>query len=145
MKWKIFCYLPLLFIFFSCGLPSCCSTKKIQTRTITETKIKIDTIIKIKNDTILKIQTVTLHDTAILENKTMVARSYFSTQKQRIVLELKGKNFDVPVTIYKYVKQVEEKKEKIKEPLIKIQFIVWLLILVLVYFIWKDRKNLFAK
>lgn len=132
----------LLFAFFY----GCSGMKKIQTRTITETVIRLDTIIKIQNDTILKIQYITLHDTAILENNTSIARAYFSTAKQRIVLELKGKSFDVPVTVYKSVKKDTQVNENI--PTTKKWFDKYLIaffILIIVYLIWKDRKTLFQK
>jgi hypothetical protein len=144
MKWKKvlnLLFLVLLSVFFF----GCFGTKKTKTITVTETKIKIDTIIKIQNDTIIKYQTVTIHDTAILENNTSIARSYFSQSKQRIVLELKGKSFDVPVSIYKSVKQVAKEKETVREPLIKDKYIWWFFIIVIAYLIWKDRKSLFEK
>jgi hypothetical protein len=100
-------------VLFSVFFFGCSAMKKTKTVTVTETLIKIDTVIKIKTDTILKVQYVTLHDTAIIENKTSIAKSYFSTSKQRIVLELKGKSFDVPITVFKKVIEVEKKNESI--------------------------------
>ena len=89
---------------------------------------------------------VTLHDTAILENKTSIARSYFSTQKQRIVLELKGKSYDLPVTVYKYVKQEQQVKEKIPtKGKWYDRYIIWFFVIVIGWLVWKDRKTLFAK
>jgi hypothetical protein len=145
MKWiktlNLFLVVCLLLLSYGCF-----GSRKIQTRTITETVIRIDTIIKIQNDTILKTQVVTIHDTAILESQTSVARSYFSTQKQKIVLELKGKPFDVPVTIYKSVKQEQQVKEKI--PIVKKwydKYIIGFFVGVILLLVWRDRKTLFAK
>lgn len=145
MKWNLLKYASLfLLTLLLFGLFSC-ARKMIQTKTITETVIRIDTVIKIKNDTVLKKQYITIHDTAILENNTSIARSYFSTAKQKIVLELKGKNYSVPVTVYKAVKKVEDKKEVI--PTKKMSFIDKFLygffIVIIIYLIWKDRKELF--
>ena len=142
-KWNINLLSVALLSAFLFG---CFGQRKIQTRTITTTVIRIDTIIKIQNDTILKMQTVTLRDTAILENQTSIARSYFSTQKQKIVLELKGKSFDVPITVYKSVVKDAQVKESL--PTTKKWFDKYLIaffILIIVYLIWKDRKTLFAK
>jgi hypothetical protein len=54
-----------------------------------------------------------LTDTVILENSTAKARSYYSLEKKRIVLELTGKRFDVPVSIYKSTKITSDIKEKV--------------------------------
>ena len=101
--------LPFLFL-LSVLVLGCFGSKKVQIRTVTETVIKIDTIIQIQTDTVTLIKSVRFTDTAYLENPTALAKSYYSTQKQRIVLELKGKTFDVPVTIYKKVQQITDNK-----------------------------------
>lgn len=140
MRWysKLF-----LAAFVCCLFFGCASWKKTrtQTQTVTTTVIRIDTIIKIKTDTILKVQEVMLHDTAIVENEHAVARTYYSTTKQRIVLELKGKNFNVPVTIYKKVEQV--KNEKSKEVVVKKKNFFWYILAGLIIVIIYNRKKLF--
>ena len=145
MKWIRILNLSLVLVL--CVLfYGCFGSRRIQTRTITETLIRIDTVIKIQNDTILKTQTVTLHDTAILENTTTVARSYFSTQKQRIVLELKGKPYDVPITVYKSVKQIEQKKEKIpSDSKWYDKYLIGFFVGIIVLLAIRDRKTLFGK
>jgi len=142
MKWNLKLLLVVLLPVFFFG---CFGMKKIKTVTVTETVIRIDTIIKIQTDTILKIQTVTLHDTAILENNTAIARSYFSTSKQRIVLELKGKTFDVPITVYKSVKQVEVQKEKVKEQNKIGKYFIAFILGCIVFMLIRDRKEIFKK
>jgi hypothetical protein len=138
MKWysKLSLAVFVCFLFYGCA-----SWKKVTTRTVTTTVIRIDTIIKIQTDTILKIQSVTLHDTAIVENNSAIARSYFSVSKQRIVLELKGKTFDVPVSVYKKVEQVESKKEK--EVIPKKNKFFWYMLGVITILIIYNRKELF--
>lgn len=91
--WQLLLLLLLSVFFFSCGV-----LKKIRNRTETIVITKIDTIIKVKIDTIQKIVKVAIHDTAFLENTTSVARSYYDTVLNKLVLSLKGKVFDLPVT-----------------------------------------------
>lgn len=82
--------------------------------TETITVIKVDTIVRVVRDTVLKTVSVTLHDTAFIDNELSSARSYYDIKTQKIKLELKNKPFNVPVQLQKtqYVKQ----KEIIKEP-----------------------------
>ena len=97
-------------IFALClGFCGCGIFHKTRTETRTETLINVDTIIKVVRDTFKLINTVYLHDTAYLENSIAEARSYYDVRKQKIVLELKGKPFEVPITIYK--RTIENKKE----------------------------------
>jgi hypothetical protein len=56
---------------------------------------------------------VFLHDTAYLSNTTSVARSYYDTVTRKIVLQLTGKTFSVPLTIYKHTVQKSDVKEMI--------------------------------
>jgi len=109
MKWKYLLGLVLLLICFS----SCGSIKKSRTITKTETIIKIDTIVKIRIDTVIKYAEAPLADTVYIENKVAKAKSYIDPVKKKIVLELKGKTFDVPIMIDKKV--IETKKEIVKE------------------------------
>jgi hypothetical protein len=103
----------ILIVILSITLFSCCTFKKVQTKIITDTIIKIDTIIKVQRDTITLIKSVRIVDTAYLENTTSIARSYYSTKQQKVVLELKGKAFDVPITVYKHTTVTNETKEKV--------------------------------
>ena len=80
---------------------------KIQTITIT----KIDTIIKIIPDTVTIKRYVTITDTAKIETKTANAKAYFSPIKNKIVLELKLKPFDVPVKLSKKVTENKKTNE----------------------------------
>jgi hypothetical protein len=81
------------------GLSSCGIMKKTKTITITETVIKIDTIIKIKVDTVPIVKTAYIIDTVRFENNYVRAKSYINLQTQKITLELTGKNFGVPIKI----------------------------------------------
>jgi hypothetical protein len=143
---RILLFLALLYCCFS--LSGCAGFKKVQTVTITTTKIKIDTVILIKTDTVKLFQSVYLTDTAKLENKTSVAKSYFSTEKKRIVLELSGKPFNVPVTIYKQVEQKQTEKIKEVKPVltvgskITIYIFSFMLLLVLFWLFKNSLKNL---
>ena len=111
MKWKYYFLLFCAFVLF--GVSGCFGTRKTRTKVITETVIRLDTIIRVQTDTITIIKSVRLTDTVILENSTAKARSYYSLEKKRIVLELTGKRFDVPVSIYKSTKITSDIKEKV--------------------------------
>jgi hypothetical protein len=130
-------------IIFLCG---CCTLKKTQTEIITETKIKFDTVIIIKRDTITLIKSVTLFDTVTLQNSTALARSYYSVKQQRIILELTGKSFTVPVNVYKHTLIKSNIKEKKRESIIdKIPIryylvFVFLCLIVIAYFKIKYQK-----
>jgi hypothetical protein len=105
MKKVIFFLLIFLF--------GCCSFKKQRTHIITDTVIHIDTVIQVQKDYDTIIQKVRITDTAYIENSTAMARSYYSTKQQRIVLELSGKMFNVPVTVFKHTLVQSDIKEKI--------------------------------
>jgi hypothetical protein len=99
-------------------LSGCGSIKKSRTKTETITITKIDTVLKIRVDTVYKKTTEPLShllsgDTIKTENKVAEARTYFNTNTNKIVLELRGKIFDVPVTISekKVVKSDIQQKE----------------------------------
>lgn len=145
MKWKMsYLYISLLlasfllFGFFSCG-----TMRKTKTIIVTETLIKIDTVIKFVPDTITKIQYVRITDTAIIETPQAIARSYYSTTKQRIVLELNNKKFDVPVTIYKKVIATENKKEVVRSNNKWTFLIFGVLGGFIIFMLIKDRKEIF--
>lgn len=105
---KLFVLLILSLFLFSCS-----SMKKSRTITKTETIIKIDTIVKIRIDTVIKYAEAPLADTVYIENKVAEAKSYIDPVKKKIVLELKGKTFDVPIVIDKKI--IETKKEIVKK------------------------------
>jgi len=111
MKWKIILSVLLLLCLLC---QSCFLSKKSKTTTETITVTKIDTVVKIVRDTVLKTVSVTIHDTAKIENELSFARSYYDIKTQKIKLELKNKPFNVSVQLQKtqFVKQ----KEIIKEP-----------------------------
>jgi hypothetical protein len=98
-------------------------------------------------DTIPVIRYVRITDTAYIENNTAIAKSYFSTTRQRIVLELSGKKFDVPVTIFKKVTQErdEKKSEPVKRYTAFDRYFIYFLLSVILFFLIKDRKNIFRK
>jgi hypothetical protein len=147
MKWKIFISSVmlslLLYVFLSFASCSIMKTKTIE-RVITETVIKIDTVIKVKTDTTVLIRYVRITDTAFIETPQAKAKSYFSTQKQRIVLELNNKPVSVPVSIYKQVRVDDSITKKETVPVKKHNwFIIGILSGVVIFFIIKDRKEIF--
>jgi hypothetical protein len=125
----------------SCGCFSCGLMTKVKTVTKTETqrKIKIDTIIHI-NAIPIKTTEVILHDTATVENETGFARAYYNTTKQKIVLSLLGKANDVPVHAEVTTNTTVKEKEVTKKPnmyLFMILFFLLIWIVIFTYFILK--------
>jgi hypothetical protein len=104
------CFLKLFFISLLLLLFGCCGLKKTKTETIIITKV--DTIIRVVKDTVLKTVSVPFYDTAIIENTTSIARSFYNVKTEKIELQLKGKPFDIPVQLQKisYVKQIVKEK-----------------------------------
>lgn len=100
----IYVFVLLLLLFFSS-----CGILRRRTITVTETITKIDTIIKVVYDTAIVIKEAKITDTVIIENKTVIARSYYNPVKNKIVMEVKGKIFDVPVQITQH--RIETKKD----------------------------------
>lgn len=130
------------FLFFVVLLLSVCSCGIIRKKTVTKTEtiIQVDTIIKVKFDTVRIIKEAFLTDTVLIENKTSIARSYFNPISRKIVLELKGKIFDVPVTID--VHKVETKKEvetKQKFPFIYIFLLILIPLCLFIYLIIRKK------
>lgn len=142
MKWmkkfttllRLFVFLLLSVFFCSCGI----IRKKTITKTVTE--IKIDTIIKVHIDTIFVIDSLPLKDflqgdTLKTENKIAEARAFYNVRTQKVEIELKGKVFDLPVTIDAkqtvIKKEVEPKKNKWYIFFIAGFFICLILILIL--------------
>ena len=119
--------LTVLFLLFS--LSSCSVFRKTKTRI--ETIIKIDTVLIIKKDTIPIIKEVYLYDTAYIENSLAKAKSYYDTIKKKLVLQLVGKPFELPVKIDKKV--IVTKIEKV--PVKVFQWKFWLLLLIIIAYI----------
>lgn len=100
---KLFMNLLRLFVFVFCLVSfSGCGIKRIVTKTITT--IQIDTIIQVRVDTFLIHDTLGIDsflagDTLKTENTVAEARTYFDKQLNTVVIDLKGKVFDLPVTI----------------------------------------------
>jgi hypothetical protein len=109
---KIFCIGFILFLLIfsnGCGLLKNINRTKDKTKIVTE--FFIDTNIIIHYDTLPIYDTVKIFDTAFVENTTAAARSYFDFGMNKIVLELKGKEFSVPVKLHKKETKTEIKKE----------------------------------
>jgi len=124
----------LLLLFLLLVVSSCSSLKKVKTVTI-ET-IKIDTIVKIKIDTITITKTSSITDTIKIENTTSVARSYYNPVSNRIVLELTGKVFDVPVQMLKETKTKTKTVER-KSNVFWIGYFVGVFTLIICIIIYK--------
>ena len=94
-------------------LCSCNIFKRVtKTKTITETVYYVDTIVIVHKDTIPIYCEVYLYDTAFIETETFITKSYVDTITKTLILEAKGKEFEVPVKIKETVKTTEKKKEK---------------------------------
>jgi hypothetical protein len=146
MKWlyRIFCYvvLLLLFVLLFFGLNSCQSTRRIRTTTTTVAAIRVDTIIHILYDKVPTVSVGTLNDTIIAENKTAIARSYYSPETKKITLELKGKPYDLPVKINQTTTEVKKEKDVVVKPNRHIPILVCLTLLLAFYgFLFIPRKK----
>lgn len=89
---RLLFFLFLGFVFISCG-----SLKKSKTITETVTITRIDTIIQVVRDTFTVVKTVTITDTAIVENTLSRAVSFINPVTGKLTLQLTGKIFDLPV------------------------------------------------
>ena len=132
-KWKLllFCGVVLLFSLFGCSI-----AKKTKTITTTLTVIHVDTIIRIIKDTIKITNEVYLNDTAFIEIETAKARSYYNPIKNKIVLEITGKIFNIPVKINKTTTtktNIIEKINKKKMPLYVYVFVAMILLFIYAY------------
>lgn len=126
--------ISLLIFSNGCGLLRNISKTKDKTRTVTE--IFIDTNIVLIFDTVPVYNTVLISDTAFIENKTAIAKSYFNPGLNKIVLELKGKQFTVPVKFHKKETKTETIKQTESKPkslLIIAIFVISLLFLILIF------------
>jgi hypothetical protein len=96
----------LILLLFLCS----CSVSKHIEKTHTVIQSKIDTVITFHFELPKpKYVTVKITDTAIVENETAIAKSYFNPITQKIVLELKGKEFKAPIKINRI--ETTDKKE----------------------------------
>jgi hypothetical protein len=122
-------------------LSSCCSTKKTKTITETVTTYKVDTVVKIKYDTVYKHTEAYLTDTLYIENTVAEARSYFNPIKNKIVLELRGKVFDVPIRVD--VTKQQTTKQKTVEKKIPFTFYIFCFCggMLFSYFIYLKTKK----
>lgn len=122
MKWTYpVLYLLLLSLLSSCGI------FRNFTKTVTKTEVitKIDTIYKVKIDTVTITKEAYLTDTVVIENTVAVARSYYNPVKNKIVVELRGKVFDLPIKINQ--RTFTDQKIIKKEPSLKSVYIVLLI------------------
>jgi len=131
--WKIFqvrFFLPVLLVFVLSVLCGCgiLKTKEIIT---TKTTIKADTIIRLHIDVFPVIKEG--YDTVKVENTTSFARSYINGASGKIILELKGKDFNVPVTIQQTT--VETKKDVITKQKFPYIYIFLLILIPLCLFV----------
>jgi hypothetical protein len=140
-----FGFILFLLIFLnSCGLLK--NITRTKNKSVAVTEKFIDTNIVLVFDTVPIYDTVLINDTAFLENKTSEARSYWNPKMNKIVLELKGKPFDVNIKLHKKETKTVFTKETKKEPKTFIVIIGFTLLLIFFYFIAamivKSIKNL---
>jgi hypothetical protein len=120
-------WLSLFFLLLSGLLSGCCSMKK--TKTVTETVVKIDTIVKIKQDSIPIIKTEKLTDTVFYENKFIRTKSFVNLQTQKITLQLQNKSFDIPV------KMSESKKQTVTDVTRERKTVFWVYMSIFMFLI----------
>ncbi len=127
--YKILIFLFLI-LFSGCGLLK--QVTRTKEKVITVTEYKIDTVIKVNTDTIIRIKKVFLYDTAYINSKSYVVKSYIDTIKQQLVIEAKGKEFNTPVSIDKKETKQETKKqtESVPKPLLILISIIGLIVLI---------------
>ena len=134
MRWiTLFICLSLLLF-----CTSCCVFKKTKTTTTTTETYQVDTIVQVRIDTVVKTVTGYIYDTVIVENKVAAARTYFDITKQRVVLELKGKSFGVPVVIDKVVEQTVKQVDIKRSPPYVLYAILFILFIFVLYIFSKS-------
>ena len=130
----------LSLLFISCGVLT-------KTKTITETITitKLDTIIIIQKDTSTVVKfydpTTQYSDTISLENKTAKVRSYYNPIKRKIVLELTGKTFNVPVSFNQIVKTKINNNEIIKNKKIGFHYYIFFVMILIFLYAYLTRKK----
>lgn len=122
-----------LFVLLSFGFVSCGIMRKTKTITTTQILKQVDTVIVIKHDTTIKVKEVTIHDTAKIETPLVSAQSYYSPEKQKIVLKVQTHNESVPIKIKETTNQTVTENIKTVTP-IKHHWYIWFLIFAVIAF-----------
>jgi hypothetical protein len=137
MKYTI-CLLLFVLLLFS----GCCTSKRLRTTTRVETITKIDTFLIVKRDTVPVIKTGTVHDTIFLENSTARVVAYYDLLKEKYVVKLTGKPFEVKfkidqrtITLTK-IKNIE-KENKLIIPIFTGLFMM--LLFIVFYLLYKQK------
>ena len=124
LKFFILCSLFALLLL---GVSSCGIMRKTKTITTTQILKQVDTVIVIKHDTTIKVKEVTIHDTAKIETPLVSAQSYYSPEKQKIVLKVQAHNESVPIKIKETTNQTVTENTKTVTP-VKHHWYIWVLI-----------------
>ena len=122
-----------LFVLLSFGFVSCGIMRKTKTITTTQILKQVDTVIVIKHDTTIKVKEVTIHDTAKIETPLVSAQSYYSPEKQKIVLKVQTHNESVPIKIKETTNQTVTENIKTVTP-VKHHWYSWFLIFAVIAF-----------
>ena len=122
-----------LFVLLSFGFVSCGIMRKTKTITTTQILKQVDTVIVIKHDTTIKVKEVTIHDTAKIETPLVSAQSYYSPEKQKIVLKVQTHNESVPIKIKETTNQTVTENIKTVTP-VKHHWYIWFLIFAVIAF-----------
>ena len=130
LKFFILCSLFALLLL---GVSSCGIMRKTKTITTTQVQLQIDTVIVIKHDTIPLIKEVMIHDTAKIETPLVSAQSYYSPEKQKIVLKVQTHNESVPIKINQTTTQTVKENTKTVTP-VKHRWYIWVLVFAVVAF-----------
>ena len=101
---KLLVFLALFVSLHGCGIV------RKKTKTITETIIKIDTILIYKHDTIPIIKKAYLHDTIKIENSSSKVIVYVDTTLHMIVAKLEGKPLSIPIIINSHIRTTTVEK-----------------------------------
>jgi hypothetical protein len=119
---RLLFFLFLGFVFISCG-----SLKKSKTITETVTITRIDTIIQVVRDTFTVVKTVTITDTAIVENTLSRAVSFINPVTGKLTLQLTGKIFDLPVKAEIIQTRKTESRDNERKPFFSNYFLAFIL------------------
>lgn len=130
LKFFILCSLFALLLL---GVSSCGIMRKTKTITTTQIQLQVDTVIVIKHDTIPLIKEVTIHDTAKIETPLVSAQSYYSPEKQKIVLKVQTHNESVPIKINQTTTQTVKENTKTVTP-VKHRWYIWFLVFAVIGF-----------
>jgi hypothetical protein len=130
LKFFILC---LLFVLSSLGFVSCGIMRKTKTITTTQILKQVDTVIVVKHDTAIQVKEVLIHDTAKIETPLVSAQSYYSPEKQKIVLKVQTHNETVPIKIKETTSQTVTENTKTVTP-VKHRWYIWVLIFAIIAF-----------